>query len=308
MHEETVRIVDAQMKDMGKQMGALDDFVAKARSQNGRFHEAHLDSLNNMAANVRQSYSTVHEELEGFGDRVYQLQNDTAQHKDSLLESAVPLTDEVRKPLSELRANIQARPLKEYVATGVTPQKRRYEYPTTLPETEPHEALVARLRNSKQLKDLPFGGEDKVTPLNSSSPTASPSKGFVYNDAEDEVGTEPPAPTTTTLSNTGLREVDANVVARLPASSSADEDAFGRSSSVKPDSSEGDVHPEASKESSDEPPFKRHCSTAAVAESKLPHKPLFRKMAESRENVALSPATRASRASRRLRGRPSTTA
>ncbi|WP_248793510.1 hypothetical protein, partial [Escherichia coli] len=83
--------------------------------------------------------------------------------------------------------NIQARPLKEYVATGITPQKRPYEYPTTLPQTESHEALVARLRNSKQLKDLPFGGEDKVTPLNSSSPTASPSKGFVYNDAEDEV-------------------------------------------------------------------------------------------------------------------------
>lgn len=305
MHEETVRIVDAQMNDMGKQMGALDDFVAKARSQNGRFHEAHLDSLNNMASNVRQSYSTVQEQLGGFGERVDQLQNDTAQDKDSLLEAAAPLTDQVRNPLSELRTNIQARPLKEYVATGLTPVKRPYEYPATLPQTESHETLVARLRNSKQLEDLPFGGEDKVTPLNSSSPTASPSKGFVYNDAEDEVGTESPAPipapVTATPSNTGLREVDANVVARP-----TDEVTLGRSSSVKPLDSEGEHHrPELT--SSDEPSSKRHCSAAAVADSKLPHKALSRKMAgmmEGRENVAPSPATRASR---RLRGRPSMT-
>ena len=270
MHEETVRIVDAQMNDMGKQMGALDDFVAKARSQNGRFHEAHLDSLNNMASNVRQSYSTVQEQLGGFGERVDQLQNDTAQDKDSLLEAAAPLTDQVRNPLSELRTNIQARPLKEYVATGLTPVKRPYEYPATLPQTESHETLVARLRNSK-----------------------------------DEVGTESPAPipapVTATPSNTGLREVDANVVARP-----TDEVTLGRSSSVKPLDSEGEHHrPELT--SSDEPSSKRHCSAAAVADSKLPHKALSRKMAgmmEGRENVAPSPATRASR---RLRGRPSMT-
>lgn len=303
MHEETIRIVDAQMNDMGKQMGALDDFVAKARSQNGRFHEAHLDSLTNMASNVRQSYSTVQNQVGGFGERVGQLQNDTAQDKDSLLEAAAPLTDEVRNPLSELRMNIQARSLKEYVATGITPQKRPYEYPTSLPQTESHEALIARLRNSKQLKDLPFGGEDKVTPLNSSSPTASPSKGFVYNDAEDGVETEPPAPTsapiTTTPSNTGLREVDANIVARA-----ADKATLGLFSSVKLSDSEGEHH---RPESSDEPPSKRHCSDAVVADSKLPHKAPNRKMAvvmEGRENVAPSPATRASR---RLRGRPSMT-
>ncbi|KAK5702300.1 Kinesin-related motor protein, partial [Elasticomyces elasticus] len=51
VHEETVRIVDAQIKDMDKQMGALDDFVVKARTQNGRFHEAHLGSLQGMATN-----------------------------------------------------------------------------------------------------------------------------------------------------------------------------------------------------------------------------------------------------------------
>lgn len=292
------------MKDMDKQMGALDDFVAKARSHNGRFHEAHLGSLNTMAGDVRRSYSSVHDQLEGLGTRLDGLQANTSEDKNSLLQSTVPLEDEVRKPLSALRANVQARPLEEYVPTGATPLKRRYEYPSTLPQTESHEAIVSRLRNSKQLSALPFGGENNITPLNSSSPTASPSKGFVYNDAaEDEVGPEPPAPSTTP-SNTGLREVDANVVARPTASSTPVEEApvsSARMSSepVKPSSDTEDV-PES--KDTYEPPSKRHCSTAAVAESKLPQKALNRKMAgmmEGPENVPPS-------GGRRLRGRPST--
>lgn len=309
VHEETVRIVDAQMKDMGKQMGALDDFVAKARSQNGRFHDAHLYSLNSMGTNVRQSYSIVREQLEGLGGRVGELQNDSSQHKDSLLESTAPLSNGVRKPLSELRANIQARPLKEYIPIGITPQKRRYEYPSTLPQTESHEAIVSRLRNTKQLTALPFNGEEKITPLNSSSPTASPSKGFVYNDTDDEVGTEPPAPTTTTPSNTGLREVDANVVTRpvvsaedAPASASAS----GRLSSPSMKRFSEDAAEDGSEDkdmtAADEaqPPTKRHCSTAAVTENKLPQKLMTRKMAEGRENVPPSAS-----GGRRLRNRPS---
>lgn len=322
VHEETVRIVDAQMKDMDKQMGALDDFVTKARSQNGRFHDAHLDSLNGMATNVRQSYSTTREHLGGYGERIDQLQNDTSQHKTDLLESTVPLSTEVLKPLSELRSNVQARPLKEYAPTGVTPLKRRYEYPSTLPQTEAHDAILSRLRNSRQLKVLPFGGEDKISPLNSSSPTASPAKGFVYNDAdaesearaEDEVeATEPSVPTTsTTPSNTGLREVDANVVARPPAS---DEDDPVSSSSPVIDAPEPSVKVRTGEDRDTDVdghtrPSKRHCSTAAVAESKLPHKGMGRKMTgvpEGRENVPpAASARRASSRGRRLRGRPST--
>lgn len=315
-----MRIVDAQMKDMDKQMGALDDFVAKARSQNGQFHDAHLDSLKGMATNVRQSYSITREHLGGYGERINQLQNDTSQHKTDLLESTVPLSNEVRKPLSELRSNIQARPLKEYAPTGITPLKRRYEYPSTLPQTEAHEMILSRLRNSKQLKALPFGGEDNISPLKSSSLKTSPAKGFVYNDAdaeldvsaEDEVGaTEPSAPTTSgTLSNTGLREVDANVVARPPApdedepisSSSPIIEAPEPSAKVRTDEDHGaDVDGDAR-------PSKRHCSTAAFAESKLPHK--GRKTAgvvQGRENVPpVTSAKGASSRGRRLRARPST--
>ena len=325
VHEETVRIVDAQIKDMDKQMGALDDFVVKARTQNGRFHEAHLGSLQGMAANVRQSYSTTRENLGGYGERVDLLQNDANQHKLDLLQSSIPLNDEVRKPLSDLRSNIQARPLKEYVPIGVTPQKRHYEYPSTLPQTESHEAILARLRNSKQLTVLPFGGEDKVSPLNSSSPTATPAKGFVYNDADVEVDagaaedeaipSELPVPATTTISttpsNTGLREVDANVVARPPASdddpasspSRANVDVSGTSLKTKTD----EVRHIDDTDDDGQRPSKRHCSTAAVQGNKIPQKGMGRRttgVSGGRENIP--PAGSAKGASRRVQTRRST--
>lgn len=286
-----MRIVDAQMKDMGRQLEALDDFVAKARSQNGHYHEGQLNNLESMAKNVRRSYSTLHGQVDGLGDRVGQLQQDAARQKDALHESTAPLAREVRQPLSELRDNVQSRPLKEYTATGVTPKKRSYEYPSTLPRTQEHGELISRLRNSKELTVLPFNGENRLSP-NDTSPSASPSKQFVYNDAEDEVGTEPPA-TTATASNTGLREVDANAAARPPA---CDADASGRSSPKR-----ARLSTEA--EDGDQLALKRHCSTSAGAERNLPKmavKKLGKKM-EGRENIP--PST--GEIGRRLRGRPS---
>lgn len=278
VHEETVRIVDAQMRDMGRQMEALDDFVAKARSQNGQYHEAHLSNLNNMATGVRESYSTMHEQLQGRDDRVGQLQEDAAQHKDLLFESTAPLSEGVRRPLTELRANIQNRPAKEYTPTGATPKKRKYEYLSTLPQTEEHDTLLSRLRNSKELTALPFSGE-QLSP--DGSPTASPSKQFVYNDA-DEVGTEPPA--SFTASNTGLREVDANVVAGQLAC----------------DDTNGQKTPLEAEEGGDQPPLKRHCSTASATDRKPPKIP-SKRAADGRENIPLS----AGAVGRRLRGQPS---
>lgn len=286
MHEETVRIVDAQMEDMGRQMEALDDFVAKARSQNGRYHEGHLNNLDTMVTGVRESYSTMRGDLQGLDNRVGQLQEDAALQKNTLQGSTAPLSDEVRQPLSELRTNVQSRPMKEYTSSGVTPKKRAYEYPSTLPKTEAHDGLIARMRNSKELTVLPFNGEDHhSSPLGScSSPTGS--KPYVYNDAEDEVRTDPPA-TSTSTSNTGLREVDANVARPL--------DDPGTSTVATPPDGNWDEGTDA-----DQPPLKRHCSVSAVAERNVSRK-LTRAGMGDRENIP--PAT--AEIGRRLRGRPS---
>lgn len=292
MHQETVRIVDAQMDDMSKQMGALDDFVAKARSHNGRFHEAHLNSLDAIASNVRVSRSVVHEQLNGLGERVGQLQEDVSVHTEELQQSTAPLNDEVRQPLTELRANIQSHPMREYEPTGVTPQKRKYEYPADLPRTESHDGLRSRHRTSKQFSALPFNEEPLPPPL-PSSPAASPSKTFVYSDAE-EVGTHPASSSATNSSNTGLREVDVNVA--RPVACDVEDDSLPSGKPETPavnSTMELDETPE--RDEPEQPPAKRRRSQSShTVESKLPQKMLSKKMAgmmEGRENVPLSTAT-----------------
>lgn len=304
MHQETVRIVDAQMDDMSKQMEALDDFVAKARSHNGRFHEAHLGSLGAIATNVRQSRSAIHTQLDGFGERAGQFQEDVGRHTDNLMLSTEPLKDEVRQPLNELRTNIQSHPMKEYVPTGVTPQKRRYEYPTNLPRTESHEGLRSTHRTSKQFTALPFNEESLPPPL-PSSPAASPSKSFVYSDAAEEVGTHPPPSSATTSSNTGLREVDVNVA--RPLACDADDDVLPAGKRKAPAAnSTMDLDETPAKDEPEQPPLKRRRSASNHSvESKLPQKMLSKKMAgmmKGRENVPPS-ATTANR--RCYRNRPS---
>jgi kinesin family protein 11 len=284
VHQETVRIVDAQMSDMSTQMEALDDFVAKARSQNGRFHESQLGNLDAMAENVRESRSHVHGQLDGLTSRVGQLQDDVGVHTENLEQTTAPLQTEVRQPLLELRSNIQSRPLKEYVPTGITPQKRRYEYPSELPQTEPHDGLRTRHRTSKQFTALPFNEQEQQdTPA-----STSPSKKFVYNDTPEEVGHPLPS-SAATPSNTGLREVDVNVA--RPVMSDAN-DVLSPSKSETPalaPSMDLDETPE--KEEPEQPSRKRRRSNSNnhhTTKGKLPKTMLSKKMAgmkEGRENL-----------------------
>ncbi|KAL2835408.1 P-loop containing nucleoside triphosphate hydrolase protein [Aspergillus pseudoustus] len=298
VHRETVRIVDAQMDDMGRQMEALDDFVAKARSQNGLYRDAHQSTLDSIATSVYTSYSSVQEQFGSLGSRMNQLQDEAAQGRTSLEESMMPLLDGVRKPLSDLSSTVQNRPLQEYVSTGATPKKRKYEYTSDLPVTEGHETLRSRLRTTKEMEVLPFNNEDALL-ASTSSPGASPSKGFVYNDAEDEVGAQVPSMTSVTPSNTGLREVDANVAARRLASNTEGKPATEHLPSV-------DDSPDVSTETDDiDPPSsKRRRSNPGALETKLPHKMVSKRMAgmmEGRENVPPPGVSGA----RRLRHRPS---
>ncbi|KAL4993898.1 kinesin-like protein bimC [Aspergillus recurvatus] len=297
VHKETVRIVDAQVDDMGRQMEALDDFVAKARSQNGRYRDAHLATLDTIATGVRDSYSSIEGRVESLTGRLNQFQQEATHHHVTLEESIAPLSDEVRKPLTGLSSSMQNRSLEEYVVTGATPKKRKYDYPSVLPSTESHEVLKSRLRTTKEMGVLPFNGDDQLS-APASPPGGSPSKGFVYNDAEDEVGTHVPPVANVNPSNTGLREVDANVAAR-PLVYSTDEKHTDQDGSpaVSPDSV-------TETDGLDGPPFKRRRSKSASVETKLPNKMLARRMAgmiEGRENVPPPGIS----SGRRLRGRPS---
>lgn len=247
------------MKDMSKQMEALDDFVTKARSQNGLYHDAHLNSLNSLSTNVRQSYTCLNDQMEGLGGRVGKLQGDFGKRSDSAQKSIAPLSDEVRKALSDLGASMNSRQMKEYEATGKSPQKRNYDYPATLPRTEPHEALLSRMKNAEQLSVLPFSGVDQLSPVKKVRRVPSPSKSYVHNDGVLGVGKLPPptTPTVASSSNKRLRELDANVIARP----TVDGSPVGRR--LLPSTALGTPCSPAKRGDRGQPPLKRHCPASA---------------------------------------------
>lgn len=287
MHQETVRIVDAQMSDMSRQMEALDDFVTKARSQNSRFYKAQLGSLDALASTGRNSRAAAQEQLDGLHERVGQLQEDVNMHTEHLEQTTAPLHEEVCQPLSELRDNIQSHPMKEYIPTGVTPKKRKYEYSTDLPRTESHEGIRSRHRTSKQFTALPFNEEAQLGPI-PSSPVSSPSKGFIYSDTAEEVGTHPSA-SAINSSNTGLREVDLNVAKQLARDADDDTTPISKSEPPLPTNTSMDLDDTPDKDALEQPPRKRHRSASSTPpETKLPQKLLSKKMAtmmEGRENM-----------------------
>jgi kinesin family protein 11 len=279
------------MEGMASQMEALDEFVTKARSQNGFHHEAHLNNIKEFASNVRNSYKTLDGGFTELGSRVRTFEDEIVQQKDVVSSSVAPFSEDIRQPLEELRDNIQNAPIAEYKTTGTTPPRITYDYPTTLPRTETHGTLIAKLRQVNQPALSPLEGEEPGPLL------GSPSKTRVYNDAEDEVGElQQPTITPVTSSNTGLREVDINVAARPLNSSTTTPGDFSAFTTGAKHNAERD-------DDATQPPYKKQ---QLSSDSKLPQKIVTRRMAggiplDGRENTI--PLT--SNNGRRLRSRPS---
>lgn len=247
VHEETIRIVDAQMKDMASQMQALDDFVTRARSQNERHHSRHITSLQGLASTVHQSYSSIGDHFISTYDRVREIGADVSTYSTTLSASLPPLASTVQQPLADLRAAVTTAPLKEYVPTGETPRKTQYQYPTTLPHTEPHDQILG--------KPAPSSPPPHNT-TSIQSPNKSPSKSIVYTDAPSANGIPPTAPPSKDVNPTSLREISLNLSASLKRDHQG---SAATTTAVKADVEAMGMGP---------PPLKRQATT----ESKLPQK------------------------------------
>ncbi len=257
VHEETVRIVDAQMKDMAIQMQILDDFVTRARLQNELHHETHVKSLHGLASTIKESHSNVSDHFTSTQDRIRNLDNDHLAQSTAMHALHSPLASTIQVPLSNLRTNIASAQLKEYSPTGETPKKVRYDFPTTLPRTESHERLLAKLERPQ----LSTSSTPSRTP-------PSPSKQPIYTDAPIAPPTllapsEDSTKTVPTPATPGLREIDLNIAAAGAQARDAPLPNFSSSLSSKLnfDMVEvGEMGP---------PPLKRQ---AITMESKLPQK------------------------------------
>ncbi|KAL9062561.1 MAG: hypothetical protein Q9157_008815, partial [Trypethelium eluteriae] len=92
VHDETIRIVDAQMAHMETQLSSLDELVSRVRAQNETHHAAHTTSLAGLSSSVQDSYSSISSHLETSYDRVKDLNSDMSSRTQDL-QNTLPSLD-----------------------------------------------------------------------------------------------------------------------------------------------------------------------------------------------------------------------
>lgn len=211
VHVETTRIVDEQMRDIDNQLQTLDEIVSRVRTENDRQHDAHAESLRELGNTVRQSYNSIGQHIAQSSCRTEafakELSEDTAQ-----MSNGVELLSQATcAPLAELRADILASSIVEYLPTGQTPQKMTYHYTTELPRTARHDVLLGR----SQPDSIDGQPQEVLVAFSPLHLAQSPSKAVVYNDAEGAASpilvrwSSAPRPAS---SGNGLRELSVNLV------------------------------------------------------------------------------------------------
>ncbi|KAK3938907.1 kinesin-like protein bimC [Diplogelasinospora grovesii] len=170
VHAETVRVVDQQMKDLDAQMEDLNDFVSRAKSHNAEHHEQHTEFMRNLSGTVEGSFSNIGDHFENTFGRLRDVGASVEARAQILEENLEPLDEAVLQPLSNLREDIQNTDLREYEPTGDTPEKVQYLYPTELPRTAAHDALLAGMR------DIPTPSKPTAAPAVFSDVDLSPSQ------------------------------------------------------------------------------------------------------------------------------------
>jgi kinesin family member 11 len=148
VHAETVRVVDEQIKDLDTQMHDLDDFVARARAENGNHHEQHSESMKALSTTVHMSFSNISTHFKQTFDRVEILGDAVEDGAHELRQTLPTLEQTVCEPLLRLRGEVLGTTLREYEPTGATPEKTQYNYPTEVPRTDAHDVLIAGLTDA----------------------------------------------------------------------------------------------------------------------------------------------------------------
>ncbi|KAL7943095.1 P-loop containing nucleoside triphosphate hydrolase protein [Trichoderma barbatum] len=144
VHAETVRVVGAQIDDLDIQMEAMDDFVARAKSESNIHHETHTQALQALSNTVDQSFGNISAHFKTTFDRVKNLGEVMDLDAGDLHDSLEPLTTQICQPLSTLRDQIGKTALQDYRPTGETPQKAQYQFPTNLPRTGQQDATPSK--------------------------------------------------------------------------------------------------------------------------------------------------------------------
>ncbi|KAL7908621.1 kinesin domain-containing protein [Trichoderma velutinum] len=209
VHAETVRVVGVQIDDLDIQMEAMDDFVARAKSESNAHHETHSQSLQALHNTVDQSFGNISTHFKTTFDRVKNLGEVMDLDASDLHSSLEPLTSQICQPLSGLRDQIGKTALQDYRPTGETPQKAQYQFPTSLPRTQTQDGILSKL-------DEDLSGETEAEEDDADENTIV----FTDLDAPSRKTSKTSTPERPSIDSrsSSLREVNPNVSTNLSAS------------------------------------------------------------------------------------------
>lgn len=196
--------MDTQLKHLDVQLQALDQLVQIVRTQNGRDHEYHAQSVREFGSTVKESYSAIAAHLSARDGRIGSFTTDATEAMTGLKQALSPVLSEAKHMLADLRTTTGSSSITEYAITGQTPPKTCYTYPRQLARTGPRDGMLL----------------NRQRPQPSTTPTQSPSRTAIFNDPSTacavEVPQQPrspisPAPIVLHRSQASLREVHVNV-------------------------------------------------------------------------------------------------
>ncbi|PHH54042.1 Kinesin-like protein bimC [Ceratocystis fimbriata CBS 114723] len=148
VHAETVRIVQEQVADLDTHMVALDDFVTRAKEENSQNHASNVAAIGQVTSTVEKSFETISSHFATTFDRVNSLGETMEADAADAISQLDPIQGNICQPLADLRTDISSRQIREYTATGSTPKRVQYTFPTTLPRTVLPSKLAADAEDS----------------------------------------------------------------------------------------------------------------------------------------------------------------
>ncbi|KAK4932749.1 Kinesin-related motor protein, partial [Elasticomyces elasticus] len=176
VHQETVKIVDAQVSDMDTQMAALNEFVTRARQQNEAHVSEHVAALDAASNTIKESFETISEHVQS--EHINGFSQDMSANLSGLGAISAGLAAQVQRPLQAFQHEISDHDMIDYQQTGQTPQKRDWQYTRDLPRTIP----LPESTTPKTQAPVVNGRTPARSPRKFASPRKSPKKQMVRVD------------------------------------------------------------------------------------------------------------------------------
>ncbi|KAH8657657.1 P-loop containing nucleoside triphosphate hydrolase protein [Xylariales sp. PMI_506] len=148
IHPAVVAITEEYTRELNAKSELVEGLVSRAQTTNSQNHNGSVQRLQSMTREAEISHMTTLEQFLADIERLRQLGSELDNKAAAIKCSVDAARDDLCAPLSELRGEMARLQPKQYESTGMTPpKKRKYDFPTELPSTVPHETLLAAMQS-----------------------------------------------------------------------------------------------------------------------------------------------------------------